>query len=45
VLVEATDKTREIIRGTYMPTAGANLLASYSVEESNAIRRLLGNNE
>jgi DNA-binding MarR family transcriptional regulator len=43
VLVEATDKTRELIRGTYLPTAqaGAKLLASYSTEELTAIHRFL----
>ena len=43
VLVEATDKTRELIRDTYLPTAqaGAKLLASYSVEELTAVKRFL----
>jgi DNA-binding MarR family transcriptional regulator len=43
VLVEATDKTRELIRETYMPMAhaGIKLLAKYSAEELNAIQRFL----
>ena len=43
VLVEATNKTQELIRDTYMPTAhaGAKLLASYSVEELAVIRRFI----
>ena len=43
VLVEATSKTRALIRDTYAPTAraGAELLASYSVDELQVIRRFL----
>jgi DNA-binding MarR family transcriptional regulator len=43
VLVEATDKTRELIRGTYMPIAqaGVKMLAGYSIAELTAIRRFL----
>jgi hypothetical protein len=43
VLVEATDKTRELIRGTYVPIAqaGVKMLASYSVAELTAIGRFV----
>jgi DNA-binding MarR family transcriptional regulator len=43
VLVEATDKTRELILETYAPTAraGEALLAGYSLEELATIRRFL----
>jgi DNA-binding MarR family transcriptional regulator len=43
VLVEATDKTRELIRATYIPIAqaGAKMLASYSIAELTAIRRFV----
>jgi DNA-binding MarR family transcriptional regulator len=43
VLVEATNKTRELIRSTYLPMAqaGARMLASYSIEELTAIRRFV----
>jgi len=43
VLVEATDKTRELIRGTYTPIAqaGVKMLASYSVAELTAIGRFV----
>ena len=43
VFVEATDKARELIRATYMPTAqaGAKMLASYSLAELTAIRRFI----
>jgi DNA-binding MarR family transcriptional regulator len=43
VLVEATDKTRELILETYAPTAraGEALLEGYSLEELATIRRFL----
>jgi DNA-binding MarR family transcriptional regulator len=43
VLVGATDKTRELIRTTYIPTvqAGAKMLASYPIAELTAIRRFV----
>jgi DNA-binding MarR family transcriptional regulator len=43
VLVEATEKTRNLILKTYAPTAraGAALLAGYSLEELATIRRFL----
>ena len=43
MLVEATDKTRELILETYAPTAraGEALLAGYSLEELATIRRFL----
>jgi DNA-binding MarR family transcriptional regulator len=43
VLVEATDKTRELIRTTYLPTAqaGAKMLATYSIAELTAVRRFV----
>jgi DNA-binding MarR family transcriptional regulator len=43
VLVEATDKTQDLILKTYAPTAraGVELLASYSLEELATIRRFL----
>jgi len=43
VLVKATEKTRELIRSTYLPIAqaGAKMLGKYSVEELTAIRRFL----
>ena len=43
VLVGATDKTRELIRTTYIPTAqaGAKMLASYSIAELTVIRRFV----
>jgi DNA-binding MarR family transcriptional regulator len=43
VFVEATDKTRELIRATYMPIAqaGAKMLASYSLAELVAVRRFV----
>jgi len=43
VLVEATEKTRDLILKTYAPTAraGAALLAGYSLEELATIRRFL----
>jgi DNA-binding MarR family transcriptional regulator len=43
VLVEATSKAQELIRGTYMPlaNAGAKMLAGYSTAELLAIRRFV----
>jgi DNA-binding MarR family transcriptional regulator len=43
VLVEATDKTRELARGTYGPIAeaGAEMLARYSIDHLTVIRRFL----
>ncbi len=43
VLVEATDKTRDLILATYAPTAraGVEFLAHYSLKELATIRRFL----
>ena len=43
VLVEATNKTHELVRGTYMPIAqaGAKMLAAYSIAELSTIRRFV----
>jgi hypothetical protein len=43
VLVEATDKTHDLILETYAPTAraGLELLASYSLDELATIRHFL----
>jgi DNA-binding MarR family transcriptional regulator len=43
VLVEATNKAHDLIRGTYLPIAqaGAKMLASYSTAELNAMRRFV----
>jgi DNA-binding MarR family transcriptional regulator len=43
VLVEAKDKTRELIRTTYLPTAqaGAKMLGTYSIAELTAVRRFV----
>src|SRR5262245_51605285 len=43
VLVEATQKTRELVRDAYLPMAqaGAQMLAGYRTEELEAIRRFV----
>src|SRR5262245_66087965 len=43
VLVEATDKTRELIRSTYLPIAhaGTKMLGRYSIAELTAVRRFV----
>jgi DNA-binding MarR family transcriptional regulator len=43
VLVEATDKTRTLVRATYLPIAqaGAKMLSRYSIAELTAIRRFV----
>jgi DNA-binding MarR family transcriptional regulator len=41
VFVEATTKTRELVRNTYAPIAqaGAEMLACYSIDELTTVRR------
>ena len=43
ILVETTDRTRQLVQKTYGPIAkaGAELLARYSIDELTAIRRFL----
>src|SRR5262245_40654254 len=43
VLVEGTDKTRELISSTYLPIAqaGAKMLGRYSIAELTAVRRFV----